>query len=409
MFDIISARSKEPLHMTYRAVGSSTGMQEFVGPKSNFTAQAHFGSGDIPMSADRFAELTAAGREMVHVPVAIGALGLFHSVPESELGGEPLNLDGCLIAKIYSGAITSWADAEIKAANPKLTSTAPIYVAHRVEGSSSTSGFTAYLSQKCPASWTLGSASQFCANDCANEWPVGVSNEGSAGMTEYLEQRSHAIAYIDSGHGIEHGLEEISLQNRNGVYLTSEDADIGAAAVQGIDNNIFPSDPSLTFEDVELFDLPGNDTWPITMVTYIYLEKNLTRIDFETAGLLEAFVKFVISEEGQQLAVENLFVPMPQELIDLANDALDMLTWPADKVTFTRETSTMKETGQADYVISDKRKSYADYERKQLLDALAETKAEQAMLRQSIEESGFLLHGSGTTNPSVRAAATKHT
>eukprot|EP00962_Isochrysis_galbana_P003341 scaffold927_cov135-Isochrysis_galbana.AAC.2 len=145
------------------------------------------------------------------------------------------------------------------------------------------------------------------------------------------------------------------------------------------------------------------------MVTYIYLEKDWSTKDGETAGLLEAFVRFVISPEGQALAVENLFVPMPQALIDLANSALDAVIFPDDMVRFVRETSTLGEAGTQDYVISDKRQSYADYERKELIQALAETRATQATLMSTISaigsQSAFEVHGSGTTNPSCSCRA----
>jgi ABC-type phosphate transport system substrate-binding protein len=399
----MAARAKEPLHMTYRAVGSSTGMLEFVGPSYSFTAQADFGAGDIPMSQSRFDELTANGRQMLHVPVAIGAIAVFHSIPEAELGGEPLSLDACLIARIYAGDITTWDHPAIQAENPALTATAPIKVAHRLDGSSSTSGFTTYLSEKCPTDWTLGGESSF------DNWPVGTGFEGSGGMSGYLEAEPYAIAYIDSGHGIAEGLAEIALQNKDDFFLKSSEADVGAAAVLAINNGTFPTDPTASFAKVSLFDLPGPKTWPITMVTYIYLEKDQTAKDPETAGLLEAFVRFVLSEEGQALAVENLFVAMPQELIDLGLAALGLIEVPPNMVRFTRETSTDAEDGLQDYVLSDKRQSFADYERKELIEQMDEMRAAQASLVATVSaigsQSTFEVHGSGTTNPSVRSAS----
>eukprot|EP00965_Chrysotila_dentata_P083545 2756188-Pleurochrysis_carterae.AAC.1 len=97
---------------------------------------------------------------MLHIPFALGAIGVWHSVPATELGAAgTLELDACLLAKIFSGQITTWGDPQIKALNPDLVSTAPIKVAHRKLGSSSTAGFTEYLLLKCPGSWTLGSGS----------------------------------------------------------------------------------------------------------------------------------------------------------------------------------------------------------------------------------------------------------
>ena len=218
-------------------------------------------------------------------------------------------------------------------------------------------------------------------------------------MSGYLEEEPYAIAYIDSGHGISAGLSEIALQNRDGVYLKSIDADIGAAATVAIQDNVFPSDPSASFADVELYDLPGPSTWPITMVTYIYLQKDWTGMEPESAGLLEAFVKFVISDEGQDLAEDNLFIRMPSALLSLANGAIEQVDHPSGRVQFTFETSTLKEAGQEDYVISAKRESFADYERKELKETVKELQAKVAALGPHFE-----MHGSGTTNPSVRTA-----
>ena len=51
----------------------------------------------------------------VHIPFALGAIAVFHSVPTGEIGGESLKLDACLLAKIFGGAITTWDHADIKA------------------------------------------------------------------------------------------------------------------------------------------------------------------------------------------------------------------------------------------------------------------------------------------------------
>eukprot|EP00967_Tisochrysis_lutea_P132562 scaffold231604_cov31-Tisochrysis_lutea.AAC.2 len=369
--------------MTYRAVGSSTGMQEFVGPSNGYHALADFGAGDIPMSASRFQELIDHDRQMLHVPIAVGAIGIFHSIPEAELGGSSIQLDPCLLARIYAGEIEYWNHPDILAENPNLKATSRIYVAHRVEGSSSTSGLTAYLTQTCGSVWTYGAASTFCSSGCAADWPTGTGHQGSGGMTTYLEERPYAIAYIDAGHGIDNGLAEISLKNFDGTFLKASEADVGAAAVQGIDTDVFPSEPDASFEDVDLYNLPGADTWPITMITYIYLEKDWSAKSPETGALLEAFVKFIISDEGQDLAEENLFVRMPSELVALAQKALGMITFPSGMIHFTWETDTLKEDGQKSHVISAKRQNYGDYERKELIDII-ETLKEQQALTQTI-------------------------
>jgi hypothetical protein len=69
-------RAQMPLHMTYRAVGSGTGMAEFVGNVANgFDSYTHFGSGDIPITGLLYDELAASSsstKTMLHIPIALG-------------------------------------------------------------------------------------------------------------------------------------------------------------------------------------------------------------------------------------------------------------------------------------------------------------------------------------------------
>uniref|UniRef100_A0A7S2DNJ2 PBP domain-containing protein n=1 Tax=Haptolina brevifila TaxID=156173 RepID=A0A7S2DNJ2_9EUKA len=262
--DLLSERAKLPLHMTYRAVGSSTGQKEFMGDDaSGYRAYNHFGAGDIPMTFERYNTTKSNGRKMVHVPFAMGAIGVFHSVPTAELGGLPIDLTGCLLARIFSRDITHWEHPDIRALNPKLTAVGEIKVYHRVEGSSSTAGFTQYLEEKCPESWTLGSGSTIV-------WPSDTYDaQGSGGMSDKIDESPYAIGYIDAGHGHERGFGEIALLNRNNVYLTTLQATISDAAVPALAAGVIPSDPTADFSNVNLYDQTGAATWPITMISYL--------------------------------------------------------------------------------------------------------------------------------------------
>lgn len=355
--ELMTERSRLPLHLTYRAVGSSTGQKEFLGDTNGYAALNNFGAGDIPMTKSRYDSLVANGRTMVHVPFALGGIGVFHSVPTSK----PLDLTGCLLARIFSLEITTWNHPDIVALNPGLTYSGKIKVVHRVQGSSSTAGFTEYLSQKCPASWTLGSGSTIT-------WPTGsFEAQGSGGMASFIADPANegAIGYIDAGHGHSAGLSEIELQNKDGKYLTTKTADIGAAGTLALaaTPSVIPADPTSDFSSVNLYDLEGATTWPITMISYLYLDKNLTAVDDVTAGMLMYFVNFILSEEGQALAEANLFVKLPKKLLDYNAVTLASLILPPTTPTFTTEleSKTLAQVGAGDYVISGKRRSFGEY------------------------------------------------
>ncbi|CAE8644878.1 unnamed protein product, partial [Polarella glacialis] len=111
--------------------------------------------------------------KMVHIPFALGAIGIFHSV-----AGQAIQMSACLLAKVFMGVVTTWDNADILAENPNLKVPAgqTITVGHRTYGSSSTGGLTGYLNKVCLSVWTKGANS-------ALAWPASAQAvEGSPGM-----------------------------------------------------------------------------------------------------------------------------------------------------------------------------------------------------------------------------------
>ncbi|MEJ2758891.1 MAG: phosphate ABC transporter substrate-binding protein PstS, partial [Anaerolineales bacterium] len=124
--------------INYQSIGSGGGVEQFIGQ------QTDFGGSDAFLTDE---ELTAAtdarGCEPVHIPTVFGAVAVGYNLD----GVEELALSGPVLADIFLGNITSWDDAAIADQNPgvDLPSEA-IIVAHRSDGSGTTSIFTTYLS-----------------------------------------------------------------------------------------------------------------------------------------------------------------------------------------------------------------------------------------------------------------------
>lgn len=132
--DEIEDRARLPLKLTYRAIGSSDGQDEFI----RSPTVSDFGSGDIPLNKTSY---QAVKGNVLHLPVLIGAVSFFHSVPNTPA----LNLTACTLAKILTRQITHWDDTEIQSLNPEMNLDSagfPIRVVHRVDGSSSTAGIS---------------------------------------------------------------------------------------------------------------------------------------------------------------------------------------------------------------------------------------------------------------------------
>ena len=315
--------------------GSSTGQKDFKAD------QNHFGAGDIPFkTADYDIVTTTNSKPFFHIPFQLGAYGIFHSVPDS--AGSKVDLDGCTLAKIFSRQIKFWDHADIIALNPTLSIPAntPIKVATRTLGSSSTSLTTQYLdlmagasSTDCTSAWTLGSGSTIT-------WPEGVEKvEGSSGMSGFLAANEWSIGYVDAGHGHEKKLKEVELKNKNGKWVTSKTADIAAAG----DAVTLPTTWSNSWADISLMNAAGDTTFPICTFSYLYIHATPPTAD--SGRLLQAFVTFVLSDDGQKMVEEFGFVKLSTATLLKARNVVKNvnnggITWPSTPWKF--ETSTGK-------------------------------------------------------------------
>jgi len=404
VMDLMEERSRTPVTMTYRAVGSGTGQSDFIGDGTANGNYNHFGSGDIPFDSDDFAAANVVHSQFIQVPFVIGGIAFFHSVPASF--GE-IDLDACLLAKIFNRDITVWNHADIVALNPALASLdQPITVARRVEGSSSTSLITKYLNAECPTVWTTAMVGKVPCDDetttsCVNWKTDTVEAQGSGGISGYLAANDYSISYIDIGHGLASGLGEIALKNFDEKFVKpSTEGAVAGAALGSTGATGATREASAyinTWEDVSLMNQAGADTWPICTFSYLYIKKDMSGWSGEeakTAALVKAFAEFVLSEEAQGMLPEFGFVGLPAPILAKARTAVSGIQVPANtEWTFEKDTNykldmvtgvtdeTAEIIGQDPLVFSSKRSAYADYERTKLVAAVAALEAQVATLQ----------------------------
>ncbi len=118
---------------------------------------------------------------------------------------------------------------------------------------------------------------------------------------------------------------------------------------------------------------PGANTWPITLVSYVYIRKDLSFINNPARRtLLKAFATALFDPDYIGLCERYGIVPAPLELKQLSIVGLEMLQLDAsasDDWSF--EKDTMPGFGQGDYVISSRRQNFGLYEADRLADDLA--------------------------------------
>jgi phosphate transport system substrate-binding protein len=117
-------------------------------------------------------------------PVALG-----YNLP----GVDKLVLNGDLLAKIFTGAISTWNDPAIAALNSGAslpdTKITPIY---RSDSSGTTDNFQKYLGVAAPQTWTKGAGKEF-------QGGAGEGAQKSAGVVQAVQATPGAIGYVEKG------------------------------------------------------------------------------------------------------------------------------------------------------------------------------------------------------------------
>jgi ABC-type phosphate transport system substrate-binding protein len=146
----IQARAKLPVRLSYRSVGSSIGLEEFINEGNLEKSAFDFASTEIPVSTEDWQNFRDNNVTLLQIPTLFGAVTFFHSVPDMP----NLNLTSCLLARIFTREIKDWAHPDIRELNPGLNklfdegnenslgASLRIRVAVRDEGSSNTNAIT---------------------------------------------------------------------------------------------------------------------------------------------------------------------------------------------------------------------------------------------------------------------------
>jgi phosphate transport system substrate-binding protein len=212
-------------------------------------------------------------------------------------GVSELNLSPSTLAKIFSAKVTTWNDPAIAADNPSATlPSTPIVVAHRSDGSGTTSSFTNYLKSAGGSDWTLD------AGDTVN-WPTSTqAGNGNAGVAQIIKATAGAIGYVDLSDANAAGLTFASIKNKAGNF---EQPTLAAtsAAVEGAEIK-----PNLTYSAL---NTAGADAYPIATATYIIVYQKQS--DATIGNALKGWLNYLLTD-GQSLAAGVDFAALPPGL-----------------------------------------------------------------------------------------------
>lgn len=295
-----TANVQSGVSINYQSIGSGGGVEQFIGQ------QTDFGASDAFLNDEEIADATAArGCESVHIPTVFGAVALGYNLE----GVDSLTLSGPVLADIFLGNVDNWSDAAIADLNPGVSlPDEPIVVAHRSDGSGTTSIFTTYLSSVSD-DWANGPGA-----GKEVEWPApsSVGGEKNDGVAAQIQQNPGAIGYIELSYAITNGIPVADMMNDDGNAITPT-LESTAAAADGID---IPDDLRFNILNV------GGDGYPIAGATWLLVWT--CGYDDATAAALKDWITWDLTE-GDSLAEELLYSPLPDSLEARALEKVDLI------------------------------------------------------------------------------------
>lgn len=288
------------VQINYQSIGSGGGQKAII------EKTVDFGASDAPMTDEKLKE---APGKILHIPTVMGAVVLTYNLPGVGTG---LRLTPEAIAGIYLGKIKKWNDPLIARENPGLDlPDKDIVVVHRSDGSGTTNIFTAYLSAVSPE-WKsrVGSGTSV-------EWPTGVGAKGNEGVTTQVQQTEGAIGYVELAYAVGNKLGYALVKNRAGNFVEPSIESVTAAAAGAARN--MPEDFRIM-----IVDQPGEDAYPISGFTWllIYAEQS----DLTKGRTLLEFLQWALTD-GEKMASQLLYAPLPASVRDMVLEALKTVTY----------------------------------------------------------------------------------
>jgi hypothetical protein len=214
---------------------------------------------------------------------------------------------------------------------------------------------TQFLNRRCPSDWF----SDMVGSTLSNWHPDTTASEGSGGMTECISEDNGSIGYLESGHGWSEGLDEISLENADGNFITSRYAFDNNGISSAASNTATPASAGDDWGSVDFIDKGGKNTYPIVLMSYVYVRREIYKHMAEKEqGLLRLFLESLYMDEYFGKCSPLAFTPVPESVKETAEQGIKEIIWSNPQNMWTFETSTAAMVGSNDYTISVKRQSY---------------------------------------------------
>ena len=305
----------------YNPTGSTAGRKNFLNGTVDFAAS------DIPFQftpEDGSAPENPAPGSYAYMPITAGGTAFMYNL---RINGQPvtnLRLSGENVAKIFTGAITTWNDPAIQADNPGLTMPARTIVpVVRAEGSGSTQQLTTWMIDRHPQVWQDYCNRSGRAPACGptSFYPTisgMISQSGDLGVSGYVSQSfaEGAIGYVNYSYALGTQFPVVKLLNAAGYYVEPTPEAVAVSLLKA-KINTDESNPAVYLTQ----DLSGvyTDTDPrsyqLSSYSYLILPTKVQGQFNEAKGLTLGDFAYYAMCQAQQSSASLGYSPMPINLV----------------------------------------------------------------------------------------------
>lgn len=292
------------VQINYKGSGSGAGITAFN------QGQVAFAGSDSALKPE---EITASkevcdGGQAIDLPMVGGPIAVGFNVE----GVDNLTLDAETIAKIFNNEITNWNDAAIKKLNPDADlPDLKIQAFHRSDESGTTDNFTKYLIDQAGDSFPYEGGKAWQAKG-------GQSASGSSGVAQQVKETNGAIGYFELSYA------------KDGITAASLDTGAAEPVEANVDNAtkaISEAKVVGTGKDLALelnYGTKADGAYPMILVTYEIVCDKGNKSDTLTAT--KAFLRYIASEDGQQVLADNDYAPIPDDIITKVRNTIEELS-----------------------------------------------------------------------------------
>lgn len=286
------------VRLSYDPVGSGKGIARTI------AGTVDFGASDGPLTD---AQLRAAHRNILHIPIVLGAVVPAYNLPgvTQEIQFTPKALTG-----IFLGTIKRWNDPELARSNPNVhLPGSDIQVLFRTDGSGTTYVWTDYLS-KVSTEWKMR-----VGRGTTVAFPVGTGAQFNEGVMDLVKKEPYSLGYLQITYASEGHVQHGRVQNASGMFVKADSGSITPAAAATATE--MPEDFRISITNAA-----DADAYPISSFTWLLVPAEIE--DRQKRDSIVGFLRWILTD-GQKLSAPLDYAPLPGDVAVRVLHAVDRI------------------------------------------------------------------------------------